>query len=216
MRGGFEPVFELAVLAEHVDLDLAELEIGVEDVEVALALLNAGVLLVLGGHLGSGAGAGGLELDGEGVELVLGEFAVDVGELDAGLEFLRGVREFEASFDGLIAEEVGFVSGVGGVGDGLASFGLEDGADHGEVELYAEADAVGVVGLVVLLDVVECFEAAVLGDEVYLRAPELAGVAEGLFLLGAGVGVGGLDAGGLIVGWGSDVAGRPRGCWSGW
>jgi hypothetical protein len=94
LGGGFQPVFELAGALKKIDLCLTELEVGVEDVKEALAFLNAGVLLVLWGHLGVGVVSGaGLELDEEGVKLVLGDGTVDGSELDTGGELFVGVGE---------------------------------------------------------------------------------------------------------------------------
>ncbi len=68
---GFEPGFEAAGLAEELDVGLMELEAGIHDAEVFVALGDAGLLLVLGGHLrGIGVAGAGLQLQVEDVELL--------------------------------------------------------------------------------------------------------------------------------------------------
>jgi len=156
LGSGFEPVLKLSSVLHKVDLVLLELEVGVEEIEVALTLLNEGVLLVLGGHLLATAVAySETELNLEGIELVLGELAVEGGKFDAGRELLGGVVEFDAALGGLITKKIGFGSGVGRVGGGFAALGAKNGIYHGEVKRDAEVYVVGVVMDVVLGDVVE-------------------------------------------------------------
>ena len=84
-RNGIEPVVEASGLAEQVYLRLLKIEAGVEDVDVAGALLQAGVLLVFGCELGlAGGGAIGCELGEDGVKLGLCELLVEVGDFGVG------------------------------------------------------------------------------------------------------------------------------------
>ena len=120
LQGGGEPGFEFAGGSQQIDLGLLGLEVGVEDGDEFLALGDAGVLLVFGGHLGAGeVAAAGLQLDDEDIELLLGELLVEGGDLGARGEFGRGVVGAEAAVEELIANHVGFVQGVGGVGHRL-------------------------------------------------------------------------------------------------
>src|ERR1700736_5082929 len=119
--------------------------------------------------------------------------------------------ELELGFSRLIAEQIRFVPGACGICAGLACLVGEGCIDHGEVDLDADGHAIWVVSLVVLADVVERGKPIVLGYEEHLRAPELAGVAEGLLQLDTRVRVGSPDAGRQVFGGGAEGV---RGLWN--
>jgi hypothetical protein len=82
-----EPGFELAGLAHELNLSLAELVVGVDEGKVLLPLGDARVLLILRvENRAVGVGRGGIELNGEGVELLLGELLLKSSDLGLGAE----------------------------------------------------------------------------------------------------------------------------------
>ena len=85
-----KPGFERAGLAEELDLGLAELEGGVEDGEVFVALGDAGVLLILRGHLRAlGIAGAGLKLHAEDIKLLLRELLLQGGDVGLRLQVRR-------------------------------------------------------------------------------------------------------------------------------
>jgi hypothetical protein len=87
--------------------------------------------------------------------LLLGKLLVERGDLGAGGELGCGVTGVEAAVEELIADGVGFMFGVGGVGGGFAGFGVMENVEEGNGDLYANGGVVllevEVVGLVVIV-----------------------------------------------------------------
>ncbi|XWK49137.1 hypothetical protein RBB78_17595 [Tunturiibacter empetritectus] len=106
-----------------------------------------------------------------------------------------GVLDSEPGVEELIADRVGFVLGVGGISVCLAGFGFVGDVEEGNGDLDADGGVVLLEAEVVVLQVVELCEAAVLGLENDLRSPEVAALSEGDLTLGTRVGVGRLDGG---------------------
>ncbi len=88
-------------MTEEIDLRLAHLKARIEDSEELFAFGDAGVLLVLGGHL-CAVGIARVELDEENIELLLGQLLVERGDLGAGGELNRGALDTEPALGELV------------------------------------------------------------------------------------------------------------------
>lgn len=115
--GACEPGLELAGGAKKIDLCLGGFEIGIEESDELFALRDTGILFVFWAHLrASEVSAAGLQLYDKDVEVLPGELLIESGDIGASGEFSGGVAGAKARVEELIANHVGLVEGVGGVG----------------------------------------------------------------------------------------------------
>ena len=133
----------------------------------------------------------------------MGELLIESGDLGSRGELGRGVAGAEAVVEELIANHVGFVLGMRGIGRRLARLGAMHHVVYGDIDLHADGRVVLLETKVVVLMLVYLAK-RLYCPESDLRPPEIARLTEGGLSLGTCDGVGRLD------GWTGDRGGAAR------
>ncbi len=169
--GGLEPIFQLSGLAHQVDLHLVKLKIGVQEIEITSALLNACVLLLFGCD-GRTVGTAIANLDGNNIDLIECQLAFQRDDLCASLELPDGVTDLVTTFKELISCLIGLAKTSSSLGQRLASLGALCVVEDGKRELKSDLEVVVIVKAafsVVVRVIVKTCQTTVLNPQTDLR-----------------------------------------------